>query len=150
MKVTCLQENLAKGLGIVARAVAARTTLPITQHVLLSTDSDAQCPPNMPSGRVVMSVLIPPGAPPAPRVEWCAPLSGETTAPVVTTTDGTNEAVVWYTNNGALTGVDGATGAVLYKSTDSCSGIVRWTSPIVGRGRIVAGGAGHLCAWTVH
>ena len=38
MKVTCLQENLAKGLGIVARAVASRTTLPITQHILLSTD----------------------------------------------------------------------------------------------------------------
>jgi DNA polymerase-3 subunit beta len=38
MKVTCLQENLAKGLGVVARAVASRTTLPITQHILLSTD----------------------------------------------------------------------------------------------------------------
>src|SRR5918998_2552455 len=38
MKVTCLQENLAKGLSVVARAVASRTTLPITQHILLSTD----------------------------------------------------------------------------------------------------------------
>ena len=38
MKVTCLQENLAKGLGIVNRAVATRTTLPITQHILLQTD----------------------------------------------------------------------------------------------------------------
>jgi DNA polymerase-3 subunit beta len=38
MKVTCLQENLAKGLSIVNRAVASRTTLPITQHILLSTD----------------------------------------------------------------------------------------------------------------
>jgi DNA polymerase-3 subunit beta len=38
MKVTCLQENLAKGLSIVNRAVATRTTLPITQHILLATD----------------------------------------------------------------------------------------------------------------
>src|SRR5918992_2351804 len=38
MKVTCLQENLAKGLGVVNRAVATRTTLPITQHILLATD----------------------------------------------------------------------------------------------------------------
>ena len=38
MKVTCLQENLAKGLSVVARAVASRTTLPITQHILLATD----------------------------------------------------------------------------------------------------------------
>ena len=38
MKVSCLQENLNKGLGIVGRAVAARTTLPITQNVLIATD----------------------------------------------------------------------------------------------------------------
>ena len=38
MKLSCLQENLNKGLGIVGRAVATRTTLPITQNVLLATD----------------------------------------------------------------------------------------------------------------
>ncbi|MCH8190098.1 MAG: DNA polymerase III subunit beta [Chloroflexi bacterium] len=38
MKLSCLQENLSKGLGIVSRAVATRTTLPITTNVLLATD----------------------------------------------------------------------------------------------------------------
>ena len=38
MKVSCLQENLSRGLAIVGRAVANRATLPITQNVLLSTD----------------------------------------------------------------------------------------------------------------
>ncbi len=38
MKLSCLQENLAKGLSIVSRAVATRTTLPITQNVLIATD----------------------------------------------------------------------------------------------------------------
>ena len=38
MRLTSLQENLNRGLGIVGRAVATRTTLPITQHVLLATD----------------------------------------------------------------------------------------------------------------
>src|SRR5271157_5504834 len=38
MKLSCLQENLNKGLGIVGRAVATRTTLPITNNILLSTD----------------------------------------------------------------------------------------------------------------
>ncbi|MFC1949819.1 DNA polymerase III subunit beta [Chloroflexota bacterium] len=38
MKLSCLQENLNRGLGIVGRAVAARTTLPITTNVLLATD----------------------------------------------------------------------------------------------------------------
>jgi DNA polymerase-3 subunit beta len=38
MKLSCLQENLNRGLGIVGRAVATRTTLPITNNVLLATD----------------------------------------------------------------------------------------------------------------
>lgn len=38
MRISCLQENLNRGLNIVGRAVAARTTLPITGNVLLSTD----------------------------------------------------------------------------------------------------------------
>ncbi|OBW61586.1 DNA polymerase III subunit beta [Dehalococcoides mccartyi] len=38
MKLTCLQENLNKGLNIVGKAAAGRTTLPITNNVLISTD----------------------------------------------------------------------------------------------------------------
>jgi DNA polymerase III sliding clamp (beta) subunit (PCNA family) len=38
MQLKCLQENLSHGLGIVQRGVATRTTLPITQHVLLASD----------------------------------------------------------------------------------------------------------------
>ena len=38
MRLSCLQENLARGLSIVGRAVASRSTLPITQNVLLTTE----------------------------------------------------------------------------------------------------------------
>ncbi len=38
MKLSCLQENLSKALAVVGRAVAVRSTLPITQNVLLATD----------------------------------------------------------------------------------------------------------------
>lgn len=38
MKLSCLQENLNRGLSVVGRALATRTTLPITNNVLLSTD----------------------------------------------------------------------------------------------------------------
>ena len=38
MRLTCLQENLSRALNIVGRAVATRTTLPVTQNVLLATD----------------------------------------------------------------------------------------------------------------
>jgi DNA polymerase-3 subunit beta len=39
MKLTCLQENLAKGLGIVGKAVSTRSTLPVLANVLLATDN---------------------------------------------------------------------------------------------------------------
>lgn len=39
MKVSCLQENLAKGLGVVSRAVSTRSTLPVLANVLVATDN---------------------------------------------------------------------------------------------------------------
>jgi DNA polymerase III subunit beta len=39
MKVSCLQENLSKGLSLVSRAVAARSTLPVLGNILLATDN---------------------------------------------------------------------------------------------------------------
>lgn len=39
MELSCLQENLSRGLSVVQRAVATRSTLPITQNVLLATDN---------------------------------------------------------------------------------------------------------------
>jgi len=38
MKVTCTQEALSRGLSIVGRAVAARSPLPITANVLITSD----------------------------------------------------------------------------------------------------------------
>lgn len=38
MKVSCLQENLSRGLGTVARAVAPRSTLPVLSNVLVASD----------------------------------------------------------------------------------------------------------------
>jgi DNA polymerase-3 subunit beta len=38
VRVSCLQENLAKGLSIVGRAVATRTSLPVLSNILLATD----------------------------------------------------------------------------------------------------------------
>jgi DNA polymerase-3 subunit beta len=38
VKLSCTQENLARGLATVGRAVAARSPLPVTSNVLLATD----------------------------------------------------------------------------------------------------------------
>ena len=38
MKVTVLQENLARGLSIVSRAVSPRSTLPVLSNILIASD----------------------------------------------------------------------------------------------------------------
>src|SRR4029078_7191955 len=38
MKLTVLQENLARGLGIVSKAVSPRSTLPVLANVLIASD----------------------------------------------------------------------------------------------------------------
>jgi len=38
MKISCLQENLARGLAIVGRAVATRSTHPVLSNILLESD----------------------------------------------------------------------------------------------------------------
>ncbi|MEO5770245.1 MAG: hypothetical protein ABIS92_17950 [Polyangia bacterium] len=136
--------------GMSIHTVPASYTTAAGVHVTFSTDSGAVCPAGMPTGKVIMSVLIPAGAPPAPRVVWCAPLAGEVTSPIVTTSNGSSDAVVWYISNGKLMGVDGDTGANIVTGADTCSGVRRWTSPIAVKGRIIAGGDGHLCSWSAH
>ena len=38
MKLSCLQENLKRGLAIASHAVASKSTLPVLSNVLLATD----------------------------------------------------------------------------------------------------------------
>ena len=38
MNISVMQENLARGLGIVSRAVSSRATLPVLANVLLKTE----------------------------------------------------------------------------------------------------------------
>ena len=38
MKFTCLQENLAKGLGVVSKAVPAKSPLPVLTNILISAE----------------------------------------------------------------------------------------------------------------
>jgi DNA polymerase III subunit beta len=40
MRITCVQDHLSRGLAIVSRAVGGRTTLPVLNNVLLSSDGE--------------------------------------------------------------------------------------------------------------
>jgi hypothetical protein len=99
---------------------------------------------------------------------WCTTIGGPTMAdnatiknrsasPLVTTTDGKANPIVWVAGSASqatsgttanlLYGVDGETGVVLYHG-GNCAGIRQWTTPIAVKGHIVVGGDGHLCSWS--
>jgi hypothetical protein len=142
--------TVSTGNAMSVRTVPTAYTTAAGVHVAFTIERGTpNCPAGSPPVPVIMSVLIPPGTPPVPRVVWCSALTGTITAPSTTTTDGSDNAIVWYMNNSRLTGVDGDTGQVLFNgpATDTCA-VTKWTSPIAVKGRIVVGGDGHLCSWS--
>jgi hypothetical protein len=117
-------------------------------YVVITMNMASGCPGGG-TGRQVVALRIAPN-PLAATVAWCAAQSGGPTSPIATTTDGTSDAIVWYTSNNQLRGVDGDTGAMIYGGTTACGGsIQKWTSPIAVKGRIVAAANGRFCAWGV-
>ena len=115
-------------------------------YVVLTTNG-ARCP-NGGGGSVVMgvSVGVTAGAI-KPTIAWCAPLGGNMTSPIATTTDGKSDPTVWFMSGANIVGLDGDTGAMI-ASAGACPGITRWTSPIAVKGRIIAGATGKLCSWS--
>jgi outer membrane protein assembly factor BamB len=135
------------------RTVPAAYTTSKGVHVVFTTLGGAKCPAGSSSnGSTIMSVYIAAGSPPKPEVAWCAGYNGGERGPIVTTTDGVNDAIVWIMDDDELRAIDGENGKTLWSSTapDTCSGIRKWTSPIAVKGRIIAGGDGHLCSWSAH
>jgi hypothetical protein len=145
---------VASGGAMIVHTAPAAYATAAGMHIVFTTDSNASCPAGGPTGKVVMSVLIPPGSPPVPKAAWCVATGnaslGFPASPMVTTTDGQSNAIVWIINGSKLMGLDGDTGATIYNGTDSCSGVHKWTAPIAVKGRIVVAGDTHLCSWSAH
>jgi hypothetical protein len=137
----------ASGMSIHSVPAAYRTAM--GTYVVISTTSGAQGCPSGTGGRRLMAIRINPSNLAMPTIAWCADMANVTTGAIATTTDGTSDAVVWYTSNGSLRGVDGDTGATIYTASNSCAGVARWTTPIAVKGRIVVAGNGRLCAWGI-
>ena len=133
------------------RTVPAVYTTDQGVYVVFSTLQTALCPQGgAASGARIMAVRFAAGAPPTAEVAWCAGFNGGETSPIATTTDGKKDPIVWIMDGGELRAMDGDTGATIYSSSETCSGIRKWTSPIAVKGRIVAGGDKHLCSWSAH
>jgi hypothetical protein len=124
------------------------------------------------AGNVAMATLmgltVAAGNPVTVTPSWCATIGGPTmsdmatvknrsASPLVTTTDGMSNPIVWVAGSASqamsnttanlLYGVDGETGQILYTG-GNCSGIRQWTTPIAVKGHIVLGGDNHLCSWS--
>jgi PQQ enzyme repeat len=90
---------------------------------------------------MTLSTTSPPTLVPA----WCASTGG-TGSPIVTTTDGTSNPIVWVVGaqgTDQLVAFDGDTGSPVYTSgggKNQMGLIYEWTSPIDANGRIVVGG----------
>jgi hypothetical protein len=146
-------------------------------HIALTVDRGPYmgCPATPavdPGLAVMMGFTVAAGSPAKLTQTWCTNIGGPTGgdpntttvknrsgSPLVTTTDGKANPILWVggtmsqpVNNtpaNMLYGIDGETGAVIYKSAASCAGIRQWTTPIAVKGHIVLGGDAKLCSWSV-
>jgi hypothetical protein len=89
------------------------------------------------------------GSPPAVTVGWCGGSASSTGSPIVTTTDGKSESIVWYAGGGKLVGLDGEMGAEVV----NVGGIgiqSKWQTPIVAKGRVYVASDNQLHAFSLN
>jgi hypothetical protein len=119
---------------------------------------------------ILAGFTVKPGATPTITENWCTAIGGPSSqdmgtvrnrsaSPLVTTTDGHSNPIVWVAGSTSQTGtnvpanllfgIDGETGAVLFQDKGgNCIGIRQWTTPIAVKGHIVIGGDNKLCSWS--
>ena len=101
----------------------------------------------------IMAVRLIPGAPPSVKTAWCARQNGRG-SPIVTTTDGHSEAIVWSVGaegDNRRHGFDGDTGKVVYAGggrKDAIGKVRRFQTPIFAGGRIFIAADGTIRAFT--
>ena len=110
--------------------------------------------PSGPSGDLV-SLRIVPGSPPRVATAWCADNQGQG-SPIVTTTDGRSEAIVWSAGaegSERLHAWNAETGEPIFaggSGGDLMRRVRRFTAPIAVKGRILVGADNRLYAFKMH
>ena len=106
------------------------------------------------NGGQLNAFRITPTSPPTIVSVWSAPENGRG-SPFVTSTDGTNNVVVWgigSENDQRLHGFDGDTGATVFSgggANELMANTRRFNTGIAARGRIYVANDGQVCAFTV-
>jgi hypothetical protein len=109
--------------------------------------------PGLTGSSNLVAVKIAPGSPPRLSLAWCAG-TGSAGSPIVTTTNGTSDPIVWVVGaegDERLHGYDGDTGAVVFAgggAGDAMASTSRFNTPIVVKGRIFVAADGQLYAFT--
>jgi hypothetical protein len=133
--------------GAIIQAAAAYTTPSGTFVAFRAPTSVMGCG----TGTGVLSAIKVSGTPPSMSVAWCAGSNGNS-SPIVTSTDGMNETVVWYMAGGKLLGFNGETGAQVYAggaAGDTLGTFNKFQTPIAAKGRIFVAAGSTLHAFTV-
>lgn len=123
--------------------------------IAISTQLGSVCPSGNSNGNL-MGIHMKPGSPPVPEIKWCASMNSDDDevrrrSPITTNSnDAGADPIVWFVSGSELVAFRGDTGAPIPFTSGDCDGVHRFTSPIAVNGRIVVGGNGHLCSWSVH
>jgi hypothetical protein len=125
---------------------AAYTTAQGTYIALhIEGGSGSKCPANQQGNQVVLKITQ---SPMAANTVWCS-TQGNLGSPIVTTTDGKSNPIVWNASN-KLYAWNGDTGALIVDGTKTAlsTAISKWNTPIAAKGRIAVGVNGQLFVFT--
>jgi hypothetical protein len=103
------------------------------------------CPTGQGDNMVVLKIAQ---SPLAAKAVWCS-TQGYLGSPMVTTTDGTSNPIVWNADT-SLCGWDGDTGVLIVSgaNTKMSTAVQKWNTPIEAKGRIVVGVEGEQYVFT--
>jgi hypothetical protein len=117
----------------IIQAAAAYTT---PQGTYVAFNAVGKCPSD--GFNDLSAFKISATSPPAISMAWCESQGGFG-SPIVTTTDGRSEAVVWSIGGDHLIAFDGDSGHKLFRGggpDDGMKSVQKWQSPIVAKGRM--------------
>ncbi len=135
--------------GPIINAAAAYTTA--TGSYVVFRGRGTGCPGGQAGDLIALRIAA--TSPPGIGVAWCATAHGRG-SPMVTTTDGRSEAIVWTIaaeGDNRLRGFDGETGRLVFTGGgpgDQMSLVRRFQTPIVAKGRIVVAADDQLVVFT--
>jgi hypothetical protein len=131
-------------------AYRTATSTYVVFHIYDPNATGASCPVGTRGDLVAIAIGA--ASPPTLRTAWCMNNQGQG-SPIVTTTDGTANAIVWTAGaegTGRLHGFDGDTGQLVFTgggANDVMTGVRRFTSPIAANGRVIVAGDNHVYAF---